>query len=67
MMDLRDLEVIKELLEKYETGSKLTEKEEILKDKVESLLAFDIVNQEYNNKRKEFQTHMEELIKKAGE
>ena len=67
MMDLRDLEVIKELLEKYETGSKLTEKEEILKDKVESLIAFDIVNQEYNNKRKEFQTHMEELIKKAGE
>lgn len=67
MMDLRDLEVIKELLGKYETGSKLTEKEEILKDKVESLLAFDIVNQEYNNKRKEFQSHMEELIKKAGE
>lgn len=67
MMDLRDLEVIKELLEKYETGSKLTEKEEILKDKVESLIAFDLVNQEYNNKRKEFQTHMEELIKKAGE
>ena len=67
MMDLRDLEVIKELLEKYETGNKLTEKEEILKDKVESLIAFDIVNQEYNNKRKEFQTHMEELIKKAGE
>lgn len=67
MMDLRDLKVIKELLEKYETGNKLTEKEVILKDKVESLIAFDLVNQEYNNKRKEFQTYMEELIKKAGE
>jgi len=67
MMDLRDLEVIKELLEKYETGSKLTEKEEILKEKIETLLAFEEVNTDYNNKRKEFQTHMEELIKKAGE
>ena len=67
MMDLRDLEVIKELLEKYETGSKLTEKEEILKEKIETLLAFEEVNTKYNNKRKEFQAHMEELIKKAGE
>ena len=67
MMDLRDLKVIKELLEKYETGNKLTEKEEILKEKIETLLAFEEVNTDYNNKRKEFQTHMEELIKKAGE
>lgn len=67
MMDLRDLEVIKALLEKYENGSKLTEKEEILKEKIDTLLAFEEVNTYYNNKRKEFQTHMEELIKKAGE
>ena len=67
MMDLRDLEVIKELLEKYETGSKLTKKEEILKEKIDTLLAFEEVNTEYNNKKREFQKHMEELIKKAGE
>lgn len=67
MIDIRDLKVILELLEKYETGSKLTEKEENLKEKIETLLAFEEVNTEYNNKKREFQTHMEELIKKAGE
>lgn len=65
-MDIRDLEVIKELLNKYETGSKLDSKEEILKDKVDTLLAFEEINKEYNNKRQEFQKHMEDL-NKAGE
>ena len=66
-MDLRDLETIKELLEKYETGTKLSDKEEILKEKIETLLAFEELNKKYNNDRKEFQTKMEELNKKAGE
>ena len=66
-MDLKDLEVIKELLEKYENGTKLSEKEEILRDKIETLLAFEELNKKYNEDRKEFQTKMEELNKKAGE
>ena len=66
-MDLRDLETIRELLEKYELGTKLTEKEEILKEKVKTLLAFEEVNNKYNEDRKEFQNKMEELNKKAGE
>ena len=66
-MDLRDLIVIKELLDKYENGTKLTEKEEILRDKIETLLAFEELNNKYNEDRKEFQTKMEELNKKAGE
>ena len=66
-MDLRDLKTINELLEKYELGNKLTEKEEILKEKVNMLLAFEEITNKYTDDRKEFQTKMEELNKKAGE
>ena len=67
MMDLRDLETIKELLDKYELGTKLTDKEEVLREKIDTILAFEEVNNKFVNDRKEFQTKMEELNKKAGE
>ena len=66
-MDIRDLLVLKELFDKYENGTKLTAKEEIVKDKIETLLAFEDYNKEYQDRRQEFQKHMEELNKKAGE
>lgn len=62
-----DLKLIKELIDKYELGNKLTEKEEILKAQVETLLAFEDIKQKYNNDCKEFTTKMDELNKKAGE
>lgn len=66
-MDLRDIKTLKELIEKYELGNKLTDKEEILKEKVNTLLAFEEINNKFVNDKKEFQIKMEELNKKAGE
>jgi len=66
-MDLRDLYVIKDLVEKYETSTKLNDKEEILKEKVNLLLAFEEVQNKYTEDRKDFQTKMDDLNKKAGE
>lgn len=66
-MDLRDIKTLKELIEKYELGNRLTDKEEILKEKVNTLLAFEEINNKFVNDKKEFQIKMEELNKKAGE